>query len=362
MICKKRVRILLLSMLLTACCSGCELSDTNDSQKEEESVSQTDTTQKTLPNFEWLTLSAENHPELDFTLSTDGQSSIRDFCFTQDGTILLLADSIFEYDFSGNLVGTYDLQLDEHGYQAFHITVGSDGSIYLADEANHKVIKATREGISHVCSIASSDTAQWNTIVCTDTDQLTVSYFDKDGDNTWRTVILDVSGDTSVEITSWNGKIFGENLSYLPVFVSDDERTSISNRIDVQIYLDGKLDNILSIRSALAEDSSIYGLEFYGKIGGSYFGRIYEFVPNENQISGVDSMISFIRINPFSCLAQVGNTTLDGDEVIHFYNNGTYFMEITEKGLTITSLEEACNNWRAADQYQIERAPAPSEK
>lgn len=297
---------------------------------------------------EALTFAVADHPELNFGTAEDGLPSIRDFCFSGDGTLLLLqmSGTIYEYDFKGTLLGTYDLHLSDRGLTAFQIAAGPDGIFYLLDGHNNAVITAGRDAVRNVSTVDFCDVGVFGYFGCDDGGNLIVSAFDMEA-GCYFTSPLDVSGPEAVPGPRWTGRPLTGDLTVQPRLLGDSPYASSAKDIRISVYSGGTLIEQFVLTSA-AEDSSIAGLAIYGLMEGDYFGKLFAFVPNSS--TGNEELVqTFLRVDPKEKSILAGVSQITGDETIRSFAGDSYFMAHAGDTITIGQLRSACSGWTATD-------------
>lgn len=303
---------------------------------------------------EHITLSMDEHPELDFGYTQTGDRVICDFSFTNEGTLLLLqlSEKIYEYSFDGKLLGVYDLQLKDNGLTASRIAAGADGRLYLVDGRNNAIITATRAEIGNVAFVGvQNDVGLFWRFYCTG-DELVATYFDADevGDNI--TAVLDVDGDEVAIHSKWIGTRLSDNISFVSTAIASGSSRA-SNSIKLSIYKENVLFEEYII-TALTDGAVIYGLEMLGVHEGDYWGKIYEYLPDDQYGSYTSYAETFIYLDPETISIQSCSPAVDSGGEIRYFGDKCYIFSRTDSAVTISDLFSACEHWETAEMYELE--------
>jgi len=309
-------------------------------------------------SFESLTFTIENYPELDFGMwSHDGGYMIRDFAFTPQNTILLLQMSgvVSEYDFSGNLIGIYDLKLSEQGLSAFRVCAGLQDTIYLLDGRNNSILTCNREEVMQISRV------DWNDL------GLAKNYFECDQDGrpclsathpslkvpgnvlASFTYALNVDDDCATIEETITGCGIAGGVSFQ---ISKLDESLGTRELSFDIYNDGVFNCRISVSTDSPEDLPIIGADFLGIINHQYLIKIIEVkcLPDSYQ-EYISS--SFLLVDKDTGFYQMCECTMDDNAIIRYIDNETFYLNRNAESMSIVSITQACHNLTETEYFNV---------
>lgn len=299
-----------------------------------------------------IVLTAADHPELDFGLSAhDGEPIIRDYCFTNEGTLLLLqlSENLYEYSFDGKLVGIYDLHLKDNGLTASRVASGTDGHIYLLDGHSNTVITATREKIENVSFISFTDVGLFSRFDCTADGTLTASYLNENLEPV--SVILDVSGTEAKTESERHGYSVNGELSFETTAIAA-ENLNCSDTVVLHLYKNGIPDKEYAVATRRTQGALLWALELLAASDDVLLARTYEWIPDPQAAGGERLTESYVLLDTAALSACI-NDAAPSQELPRYYGNQCFFLSRAENALSINNLVSLCMDWAASDIFFI---------
>ncbi len=290
------------------------------------------------------TLCADDHAELDLGYA-NGERSIRDFAVDGAGVYILQHDStVLHYDKSGRFIERYDLNLAEQGLTASRIAY-SNGKIYLLDGHNNAIITAENDKIKNVSLLNFSDVGMLKNFYAQESGTLVMSFSDIDEPYT---VEVDPTGkETEIVGEKQKGYLIGENITYLPELINDNDETS---KVKVTIYSSGEQIGKFTIGTK-EKSRSMLGLSIYGISHDEWFGILHEFVNYGEDPGGEEYVKTSVSIDTKDEKIKTSENHFNDDEIIKLSKDDTYCMSFTDNALTIRPISEYFSDWSDSDIY-----------
>jgi hypothetical protein len=335
----KKLILTLLILLLALSVSACNKAET-------ELVDKTDHLSKETV-FEGMTLSRQDHPELNFDLSEhDGLQAIRDFAVTPEGNLLLLELSkcIYEYSPQGELIGIYDFELEEHGLTAYMLAADDQGNFYLLDGRSQLVIKTDRNELLNVSAFGEgsliSDTGLINSFYAQSEDVLVVSALNT-SDYGYYTYTLDVSGENVIYMEEPVRGDFIGNQQFISVeHIMDGEQYTNGMKIIVSEY--GGEKRSFAVYTNHEIKANLSGFQIYGLLeDGRYLARTVEMLHGEK----LSVRESFLLLDQNLNVLSICESTLAASDIVRGVHGNTFVLRFTEDGLSIVKLYDLCSSW-----------------
>ncbi|NMB33527.1 MAG: hypothetical protein GX992_04725 [Clostridium sp.] len=352
----KRLNLMLLIFVLFLVLNACYKTENDPPAKEpEQSVNAGYETEDDLSTngpdetvFQGITLSRQDHPELNFDYSEhDGRHAIRDFTVTPEGNLLLLELSkcIYEYSPQGRLLNIYEYDLEEQGLTAYMFAADDQGNFYLLDGRRQLIIKVNKSEILNLAAFDEtsliSDTGLIKSFYADSEDVLIVTALDT-SDFSYHTFTLDVSGD-NIKFTEdpVRGDSIGNRQFVYVEHIMDGEQ--LTNGMEIVVAEYGGEERRFRVYTNHEASANLVGFQIYGLMEeGKYLARAVETLHGDK----VEARENFLILEQDFDVTGICESNLAASDIIRGFQGDTFVLRFTNDGLEIVKLYDLCSSWK----------------